>query len=177
MRRRSFIAVLAGAGALAAGVAGNVGAQGQGQGQGQADRTIVVYEKGDRGTFKFTDAKPFTKIRRNGPRRISPGDSFFLRNPAYSDAAGTQRAGTTHANCRATNSARRFPGVRWLCDGVIRFGDGGISFHGLFRATADTFTFAAIGGTGAYNGANGQVTIVDQKGGDATITIALLGDK
>lgn len=183
MRKGLFAAVCAALGVALATTA-TVGAQGQGQGQGQTpaaqDRTIVLYESDERGTFRFVDSKPFTRLTRRGPRRISAGDRILIRNPTYTDQALTQRSGALLANCTAQNGSRRFDRVTFLCDGIYTLPDGTITASGLFKPGEGQvlITLAVTGGTGAYEGARGQITINDPEGNNpSTDTIRLLGDK
>ena len=181
MRKGLFAAVCAALGVALAATA-TVGAQGQGQGQTPAaqDRTIVLYESDERGTFRFVDSKPFTRVTRRGPRRISAGDRIMIRNPTYTDQALTQRSGNLYANCTAQNGSRRFDRVTFLCDGIYTLSDGTITVSGLFKPGDGPvlITLAVTGGTGAYEGGRGQVTINDPEGNSpSTDTIRLLGDK
>ncbi len=169
MRRRRFGAVALAAGAMALALTATGGAQGPPQGE----RTIVLHEKEDAGAFHYVDAKPFTRVGRQGPRRISAGDGLILRIPEYSNAARTTRAATLYAHCTAMNSSRRFERVRFHCEGAVVFGNGQIVFEGTSDPGADPFSFAATGGTGAYEGARGQLTIDENREG-GTLTIHLL---
>jgi len=60
-----------------------------------------------------------------------------------------------------------------MCDGVASLADGTVVFTGLFRATegASTIVFAVTGGTGAYEGASGQITIDDPDQGPSKDTV------
>lgn len=178
MRRILLSAVVAAVGiGLVAAATGGAQGQGQGQGQGQAQgRTIVTYEKADGETFRFVDAKPFTRLTRGEPRKISAGDGFIIGNPLFSDAATTQRVGNLIGHCLATNGSRRFDRVTFMCDGVASLADGTVAFTGLFRATegASTIVFAVTGGTRAYEGASGQITIDDPAQGPSKDTVHLV---
>lgn len=175
-----FIAVIVG-GVLAAGLAvtATSGAQGQGQGQGgpaAQDRTIVLYEAEKGETFRFVDAKPFTRLSRGEPRRISAGDGLVIGVPLTSDAALTQSAGRLRVHCVAMNGSRRFDRVAFLCDGAYSLKDGTLLVSGLFKPTAGAqqIKIAVVGGTDAYEGARGSVTIEDPERGTSTDTIRLL---
>jgi len=149
--------------------------QGQGQGQGQG-RTIVLYERDEAGSFRFVDAKPFTRVSRRGPRKISVGDALVLGIPLFSDAAATQRAGRLRVHCLAMNASRRFDRVSFMCDGIYTLQGGTLAVSALVRVPegAATFRLAVVGGTGAYEGANGQVTIEDPERGNSKDTIHLV---
>ena len=171
MRRMLLSAIVAAAGiGLVAATTG--GAQGPGQGPG---RTFVTYEKADGGSFKFVDAKPFTRLTNQGPRRISAGDAFIIRSATYSDAATTQRFGTFRVHCLATNSSRRFDRVRFMCSGVDSYADGTVTYTAVFRPTEPSTTVIAVtGGTGAYEGASGQITSEDPAEGPTKNTVHLV---
>ncbi len=171
MRRRRIGAVVLATGAMALGLAATGGAQDQAQGE----RTIVLYQKEEGDSFRYVDAKPFTRVGREGPRRVSAGDGAIFRIPEYSNAARTIRAGTVYAHCTAMNSSRRFHRVRFHCQGEMVFRDGQVVFEGLAQnLTGATDSFAVTGGTGAYEGARGQVTVEDERQGGGTATIHLL---
>ena len=178
MRRTMIAAVLA---AIAAGLAivASSGAQGQGQGSGQPEREIVVYENENAGGFRFVDNRPFTRVTRRGPRRISMGDRLVIRNPVTNDPAFAQPAGTLHVECAAMNGSRRFDRVTFLCNGVLSLTDGDLTIEGQFRPTdgASTFYVAVTGGTRSYEGRRGQVRIDDPATGPSKDTIHLVAER
>ncbi len=175
MRRIVLAAVVAAVGVGLVATTGSAQNPGQGQGQGQG-RTIVLYEQDEAGTFRFVDAKPFTRVSRRGPRKISVGDAVVLGIPLFSDAAATQRAGRLRVHCLAMNASRRFDRVSYMCDGIYTLQGGTLAVSALVRVTegAATFQLAVVGGTGAYEGANGQVTIEDAERGNSKDTIHLV---
>lgn len=171
MKRHAIIAAGLGAAALAFGITASGGAQGQGN-----DRTIVVYEKGDKEINSFVDAKPFSKLSHGFPKVWSPGDEFIIRGPLFSDQAGTTKVARLVGRCENTVKTKRFDRLVFVCDGAAIFPDGQIRFGGVWDVKAgDTFQFAVTGGTGAYEGAAGQITIANQANDDSTDTIHLLG--
>lgn len=177
--RRVMIVVAASGAALV--LSATSGAQGQGGKQGQApppaqERTIVLYEKDEASTFRFVDAKPFTRLTRNGPRQTSIGDAFILGTPLFGDAALTQSAGRLRVHCTAMNGSRRFDRVTFLCDGAYSLKDGTILLSGLYKPAegAQLIKIAVVGGTDAYVGARGSVTIEDPEPGNSKDTIRLL---
>ena len=160
---------------LVAAATGGAQNPGQGQGQGQG-RTIVVYEKDEGGSFRFVDAKPFTRLTRSGPRKISVGDAVVLGIPLYSDPGATQRAGRLRVRCLAMTASRRFQRVSFMCHGIFQLAGGTIAVSALvkFSDSTSTFQLAIVGGTGAYEGANGQVTSQDIEGPNNIDTIHLI---
>lgn len=173
MTGHSIIAGL-GAGVLVLGITASVGAQGNGQG---AERTITVYEKGSRSTFRYVDAKPFTRFTKRGPRKVSAGDSFIITNRLYADAAATAQAAVLHVQCTAMTTSTRFDRVISRCDGSALFADGQIAFDGVANVSKPSFVFPVVGGTGAYEGARGQLSVAQQPNGDSTDTVHLLATK
>ena len=172
MTRRRIAAVVLAAGAMALGLTASGGAQGPTQGE----RTIVLYEKEEGGSFRFVDVKPFTRLGREGPRRTSAGDGAILREPQYSNEARTTRAGTLYVHCTAMNSSRRFTRLRFHCQGDIVLRDGQLVFEGLWATRREPFTFPVTGGSGNYEGARGQLTVDEGRNG-ATLTIHLLASE
>jgi hypothetical protein len=127
--------------------------------------TLTFTERENEGAFHFIDVRPLTRITREGPRRISPGDGFAIRQPLH-DTTGA-RAGTLYVICNATNGSRRFSRIRFICRGEVRLKDGTLSITALFRDVgAGGVTGEVVGGSGAYEGANGSFT---SSGGETTV--------
>jgi len=60
---------------------------------------------------------------------------------------------------QAANGARRFSRVRFVCQGEVRLKTGTLSITALFRDVGDgAVTGEVVGGSGAYEGANGSFT-------------------
>jgi hypothetical protein len=170
LTRHAIIAAGLGAAALTIGITTTGGAQGQGN-----DTTTVYYEKAGRDITKFVDARPFSKLSHGFPKVWSPGDQFLTRSPLYSDAAGTTKVGRVVARCVDTVKSKRFDRLLFLCDGSTTLADGQVTFSGVWdTAKGDTFQFAITGGTGAYEGAAGQITIANQPNDDSVDTVHLL---
>ena len=119
--------------------------------------TLTFTEQESKGTFKFLDIRPLTKFTREGPRRVSPGDGFAVTTPLL-DTSGA-RAGKLYVICQAANGARRFSRVRFVCHGEVRLKNGTLSITALFRDVGEgAVTGEVVGGSGAYEGANGSFT-------------------
>src|SRR5215204_2359904 len=96
--------------------------------------TLTFTEQESTGTFKFLDIRPLTKFTREGPRRVSPGDGFAVTAP-------------------------RFSRVRFVCQGEVTLANGTLSITALFRDVGEgAVTGEVVGGSGAYEGANGSFT-------------------
>ena len=119
--------------------------------------TLTFTEQESTSTFKFLDIRPLTKFTRAGPRRVSPGDGFAVTNPLL-DTSGA-RAGKLYVICQAANGARRFSRVRFVCQGEVTLKTGTLSITALFRDVGQgAVTGEVVGGSGAYEGANGSFT-------------------
>jgi ribosomal protein L36 len=119
--------------------------------------TLTFTEQESTGTFKFLDIRPLTKFTHEGPRRVSPGDGFAVTDPLL-DTSGA-RAGKLYVICHAANGARRFSRVRFICQGEARLKTGTLSITALFRDVGQgAVTGEVVGGSGAYEGANGGFT-------------------
>jgi len=116
--------------------------------------TLTFTEQGSKTTFRFFDVRPLTTLTREGPRRVSPGDGFALTAPLL-DASGA-RAGKVYAVCEATNGARRFSRIRFVCHGEVTLTDGTLGITALFRELGAGVHGEVVGGSGAYEGANGS---------------------
>ena len=141
-------------------------------GKGQ-ERTIVLVERNNVGTFKFVDNPPRHGVNRRGePRRLSLGDEFLGASPLY-NAANTSRSGTFYFHCTVVVARRTFPRSRFLCEGELRLADGTMTAHGSFRGSDNPVVVAVTGGTGNYEGASGTLTTADQ-GNTTTDTVHLV---
>jgi hypothetical protein len=162
MKRLAVVAVTALAPSIVVAVLASAGNAQQGGGKGQ-ERTIVLIEREDQGTFRFIDNPPRHGVNRRGePRRLSAGDEFVGSTPVY-DAANSKRLGTFYFHCFVILGARSFERSRFLCDGIIKLLDGTLSAHATFRG-AENVVGAVTGGTGNYEGANGTLTSEEQRG-------------
>jgi hypothetical protein len=119
--------------------------------------TLTFTEQGSKSTFKFIDVRPLTTFTREGPRRVSAGDGFAITSPLLD--ASKASAGKLYAVCHATKGARRFDRVRFVCQGEVSLKDGTLSITALFRDVGDgAVSGEVVGGSGAYEGANGSFT-------------------
>ena len=119
--------------------------------------TLTFTEQGSKSTFNFFDVRPLTRFTREGPRRVSPGDGFAITAPLLD--GNNAQAGKLYAVCQATNGSRRFSRVRFVCNGEVTLRDGTLSITALFRETGGGgVNGEVVGGSGAYEGANGSFT-------------------
>jgi hypothetical protein len=97
-----------------------------------------------------------------------PGDVVAI---LFSVSTSTGESG--HADISCTN----FPNGEQLCHAAFVLPDGQIDAQAAIRLTATTFMAAVIGGTGAYEGATGEIVNVRGALGvvDRTIHLMLRG--
>ena len=147
----------AGVGALVAMAIGGASfASASGEGGG---RTIVVIEK--------TTSQKFLDLGKAGP---TPGDEFFFGSQFW-NTARTHKIGSNHGYCVFQNTTVLH------CVGTARLDGGTLEY--AFGDTTNTSapTPAITGGTGAFDGAEGHVTIhnLNSDGSLSRDEIVLLG--
>ena len=107
----------------------------------QSSFTIQVVEHAD------TDA-----VADIGPTDDSVGDVLTFANTVFDKSNSTQ-VGTDNGYC-----IRTAVGQAWECSWTMTLADGQLSVEGPFYDTKDS-VLAIIGGTGAYQGARGQMKL------------------
>jgi hypothetical protein len=106
-------------------------------------RTIVVIEK--------TTSQKFLDLGKPGP---TAGDTFFFASQIW-NTARTHRLGSNHGYCVVET-----PPVVAHCSGTVRLGGGTLEYaFQLDMSSQRPPTPAIIGGTGAFDGAEGHATI------------------
>jgi allene oxide cyclase-like protein len=143
-------------------------------GQGPQGRTITLTEVPKGATFGFVDNLPRTTFSHEGePRKLSVGD-IEIESIAVADQKGN-RVGRFDAYCIVSRPGRpSHHGEE--CTGTYRLKDGTISAVGSFVGSETSpGTFPIVGGSRAYGGARGTLTIsAPHKDGTRTDTLALL---
>ena len=139
----------------AATVVSGVGASSSGASAGVA--ALRFYERSGADARSIDNAPKGKKAGR--------GDVVLYANPVF-DRTGTQ-VGTDHGVCIVL-----VPGQS-QCDSTLALPKGQIVTHGLQGAKSG-FDLAVIGGTGAYSGARGTMTMRPIKDGGSTLLISLL---
>ena len=104
------------------------------------------------------DIRP--RSTRRGEPSVSPGDSFYGSSPLY-NAANTRRRGKLFFKCTAITAGKRFERSTFLCDGTFRLRNGTLAVSVLFKGSNPGGPI--IGGTGAYEGANGAFSSVERR--------------
>ncbi len=157
MRILVVVALLLGAGGLALGVASIVE---EDENESEALALTLTVAEGD---FKVNDVPP----RANSEEDISSGDSFV-----FTGAVSGDRKGNLLGACEVAAAGEP------SCQVTYRFHDGDVTGAGIpdFSQQAESFQIAVTGGTGAYDGASGQVDV--HENGEATheMTLALPTD-
>lgn len=124
-----------------------------GSAQETGPRTLVFTEK---------NAQEFATTASSG--RLSPDDSFVFRARLLANGkpAGREQGACTVIARNATE-----------CQATLFFNEGKIFVSGG-TVFASRTVLAVVGGTGAYAGARGTMTVFDRKSGDR-LEVALLG--
>ena len=104
-------------------------------------RSIVVIEK--------TSSQHFLDLGQPGP---SAGDEFFFVGQFW-NTSQTRQVGSNHGYCTFET------GTRLHCAGTARLVGGTVEYAGESSPNANRFTIAITGGTGAFNAAEGHVSI------------------
>jgi allene oxide cyclase-like protein len=113
-------------------------------GQSQGERTINLTARSL--SVKAVDLPP---------RGVSAGDQVVAINILRN--ADGERMGTGQLSCGVTRRARSIERATYQCIGTDKLKDGTITFSGVAKLSAQRITVAVTGGTGAYDGANGQL--------------------
>ncbi len=87
-----------------------------------------------------------------GKKGDSLGDVLAFGNPVY-DAANKKKVGSDQGSC-----VRTAVGKAWECSWTILLSAGQITVEGPFYDASDSI-LTITGGTGAYRGARGQMTL------------------
>jgi Dirigent-like protein len=108
----------------------------------------------------FSLASPFgsghSARLETGRRGFSPGDEFFTTGAKLVDPASGRRVGATDGMEVVVGRAGQ--GTVALT-GTLRLADGRIHMQGLIRHSDRRQQLPVVGGTGAYEGASGTVTV------------------
>jgi hypothetical protein len=119
---------------------------------------LGLAEKED--VFKFSDVAPRAKSEED----ISAGDSFVFSG----DVSG-QRRGRLAGACEVSDKAEP------TCHATYTFDDGQITVAGVpdFSQEAETFRLPVTGGSDAYEGASGQVSVRENGQAEHNMTLLL----
>lgn len=100
------------------------------------------------------------------PKGFGTGDFFWFEERVF-DRTNTRQVGRDAVRCEA--AIRTFQ-----CEGTLLIkGKGKILISGVLFSDPD-FTFAVVGGTGAYQGVGGELTVFDLAGGNQALVFHLV---
>lgn len=105
----------------------------------------------------FGDSGPKSRNRRNP--RFSGGDLHVFTSRVFNEA--NVRVGRLYGDCVAVRGGRDFTKALFRCSATFVLRDGTIAVDAAFRGNQDDedVQLAVTGGTGAYEGARGSVTV------------------
>ena len=153
MRVFVLVALLLGAAGL---VLGLVSVLGEDETESEELALTLTVQAGE---FKVNDVAPAATSEED----ISSGDSFV-----FTGAVSGDREGNLLGACEVADVGEP------TCHVTYRFDDGDVTGDGIpdFSQQAESFQIAVTGGTGAYEGARGQVDV--HENGDATHEMTLV---
>ena len=130
-------------------------------GQSQAPRTVT-----------FDAHTKSVKVVDLPPRGKSSAGDLVMAISTLRGADGA-RAGTEYLSCNLTGRARTFESANYECTGTSKLRDGTITYAGNIRLAAHEITAAVTGGTGAYDGASGNLVSTTTGNDDSKQVITL----
>jgi hypothetical protein len=156
MRPLTILALLLGAAGVALGVVNLVGDDEETDAR---TLTLTVRE----GDFKFNDVPPRAKDEED----IAAGDSFTFSNDVSGDAKGQLYGG-----CFVADKGEP------TCQATYVLQNGHVTIAGVpdFSQEAETFEVAVTGGSGAYDGATGEVAVKENGQATHVMSLQLPGD-
>jgi hypothetical protein len=103
-------------------------------------------------TLKLVEHADTDTITDTGDEDDSVGDILTFANPVF-DADNKTQLGTDNGWC-----IRTVVGVAWECFWTLTLKDGQVTVEGPYFDASDS-TLSVTGGTGAYSGAKGEMTL------------------
>lgn len=157
--------------ALAVAIVSTVALASSGAAQQPDGRTLKLIEQDESSAFADTGAR--SRKQRNP--RFSGGDLHVFTSRVFNEA--NVRIGRLYAHCVAVRGGRDFTRALFHCSGTFALKDGTIVVNAAFRGNQDDedVPLAVTGGTGAYNGARGTVTVRNLPRGRMENTVRLIG--
>jgi hypothetical protein len=135
------------------------------RGGSSATHSFTLLESDDAGSFSYVDNEP--KSTRSldshqGPV-VSQGDTITFTSELLNKAK--KHAGWLHVTCAATWAGDTFDEARFTCTGLAELRGGTLIVNGLLDPRKRVTHVAITGGTGAYEGARGQVDSANRDNG------------
>ncbi len=158
--RKHLVMMVAIAAALPAATVGIAVAQGRHQVSPRSDEVIHVVLPSTGGHIQFLD------FEHDG---LGFGDQLVSVGPILHEDQN-ERVGTYYGTCWI-GSKRYHDGSPLDCTYVLKFADGNITTQGLDPHGPSDVFFSVTGGTGAYDGANGQAEYIDTTQTDVIISL------
>jgi hypothetical protein len=113
------------------------------------------------------------------PNGLSLGDEDVFSD-VVSETRGGAATGSTGVACTIVNVGKDGKSATNECEATLSVGKGQIAVQGLVTITEGQlpapFDFAVTGGTGAFEGAGGHVTVEDLSDTESKVTFHLLLD-
>ena len=103
-------------------------------------------------SLKVVEHAATDTVTDTGASGDSVGDILTFANEVY-DEANAQKVGSDNGHC-----LRTVVGKAWECFWTLLLSDGQLTVEGPYYDTQDSM-LAITGGTGAYEGARGQMTL------------------
>jgi hypothetical protein len=142
-------------------------------------RVIKLFSRtADEARAQFVDVPPLQHSDTDPP---TLGDHFVFSDDLFDHEGGT-KVGIDGAVCTVVRlDPLSGPTEAVLqCQATISLADGQITVQGLFTTplsgVAEPFDLAVTGGTGAYEGAEGHLTVEELSDTDANLTVVLTDD-
>ena len=104
------------------------------------------------------------------PGRVNPGSALTSRSAVF-NSTDTVRLGRTSELCTETVPKP----ATFQCDISLLLNDGQLTVNGATNPTQTPWSIPVAGGTGAYNGAGGGLTVSSLPGRKELWTFALTG--
>jgi hypothetical protein len=130
-------------------------------GGGYKTRTLSFSERDFNEDFGFADAPPKTKLGKQGPERLTPGDVLSFRSGLLQ---GGKPTGEINATCAITHAGTS-QDARGQCQGTATVPGGQLVLNVAGAFASGTTRGAIVGGTGDYKGAGGTFTSVESPNG------------
>jgi hypothetical protein len=129
------------------------------RGGSSATQTFTLFESADVGSFTYLDNEPKSSRSQNSDQGpvVSQGDSFTFTSELLNKSK--KHAGWLHATCTATFAGEDFGKARFTCSGLFDLRGGTMIVNGLLDPRKRMSHIAITGGTGAYEGAIGQIDV------------------
>jgi hypothetical protein len=165
---QTFAAALLAAAAVAAVVVATGTAM---RGGSSSSHTFTLLESDAKGSFSYIDNEPKSTrslSSREGPV-VSQGDVLAFTSELLTKSK--RHAGWLHATCTATVAGDTFDKARFTCTGLFQLQGGTLELIALLDTRKRVTHIAIVGGTGAYEGAIGQIDSAGSENGPNVDTV------